>query len=129
MSGGVRVVAGAVTVVAEDGAPARRRARSEVAMYLAVVGALDTTAELPDGLVSSIAELVATGNDAAAGALIPDEVLDRFAFSGTPEHVAAQARAVIEAGAGRIDFGAPHGLTGADGVRLLGTRVLPLLRE
>ena len=60
-------------------------------MYLAVVGALDTTAGLPDGLVSSIAELVATGNDAAAGALIPDEVLDRFAFSGTPAHVAAQA--------------------------------------
>jgi len=125
----VRVVAGAVTVVAEDGAAARRRARAEVAMYLAVVGALDTTAGLPDGLVSSIAALVATGNDAAAGALIPDEVLDRFAFSGTPEHVAAQARGVIKAGAGRIDFGTPHGLTDADGVRLLGTRVLPLLRE
>jgi 5,10-methylenetetrahydromethanopterin reductase len=128
-SGAVRVVAGAVTVVAEDGAAARRRARAEVAMYLAVVGALDTTVGLPDGLVSSIAELVATGNGAAAGALIPDEMLDRFAFSGTPEHVAAQARAVIEAGAARIDFGTPHGLTDADGVRLLGTRVLPLLRE
>jgi 5,10-methylenetetrahydromethanopterin reductase len=100
-----------------------------VAMYLAVVGALDTTAGLPDGLVSSITELLVTGNDAAAGALIPDEVLDRFAFSGTPGQVASQARAVIEAGAGRIDFGTPHGLTDAEGVRLLGTRVLPLLRE
>ena len=128
-AGGVRVVAGAVTVVAEDGAAARRLARAEVTMYLAVVGALDPAAGLTDGLVSSIAELVATGNDAAAGALIPDEVLDRFAFSGSPEHVAAQARAVIDAGAGRIDFGTPHGLTDADGVRLLGTRVLPLLRE
>jgi 5,10-methylenetetrahydromethanopterin reductase len=98
-------------------------------MYLAVVGALDATARLPDGLVHSIAELVATGNDAAAGALIPDKVLDRFAFSGTPEHVAAQARAVIEAGAGRVDFGTPHGLTDADGINLLGSRVLPLLRE
>ena len=98
-------------------------------MYLAVVGALDTTARLPDGLVSAITELVATGNDAAAGALIPDEVLDRFAFSGTPERVAAQARAVIAAGAGRIDFGTPHGLTDADGIALLGSRVLPLLRD
>jgi 5,10-methylenetetrahydromethanopterin reductase len=35
----------------------------------------------------------------------------------------------MEAGAGRIYFGTPHGLTDADGVRLLGTRVLPLLRE
>jgi 5,10-methylenetetrahydromethanopterin reductase len=127
--GSVRVVAGAVTVVAEDGAAARRRARSEVAMYLAVVGALDSTRELPEGLLPRISALAAAGDDAAAGALIPDDVLDRFAFSGTPEQVAGQARAVIAAGAGRIDFGTPHGLTDADGVRLLGTRVLPLLRD
>ena len=55
-------------------------------------------------------DLVAAGQDEAAGALIPDEVLDRFAFSGTLAHVAGQARRVLEAGAGRIDFGAPHGL-------------------
>jgi 5,10-methylenetetrahydromethanopterin reductase len=115
-------------VVAEDGAAARRRARSEVAMYLAVVGALDSTRELPEGLLPRISALAAAGDDAAAGALIPDDVLDRFAFSGTPEQVAGQASAVIAAGAGRIDFGTPHGLTDADGVRLLGTRVLPLLR-
>jgi 5,10-methylenetetrahydromethanopterin reductase len=124
----VRIVAGAVTVVAENGAEARRRARAEVAMYLAVVGALDTTAELPEALVERIADLVAVGDDAGAGALIPDDVLDRFAFSGTPEQVAAQAHAVLGAGAGRVDFGAPHGLTDAEGVTLLGTRVLPLLR-
>jgi 5,10-methylenetetrahydromethanopterin reductase len=127
-AGSVRVVAGAVTVVAEDGAAARRLARTEVAMYLAVVGALDTTGELPDGLLPGVAALVRAGDDAAAGNLIPDDVLHRFAFCGTPEQVAAQARAVIEAGAGRVDFGTPHGLSGADGVRLLGTRVLPLLR-
>jgi 5,10-methylenetetrahydromethanopterin reductase len=116
-------------VVAEDGAAARRRARAEVAMYLAVVGGLDTTAQLPDGLAEGIAGLVAAGDEAAAGALIPDDVLDRFAFSGTPEQVAAQARAVLGAGAGRVDFGTPHGLTDAEGVTLLGTRVLPLLRD
>ena len=126
--GRVRVVAGAVTVVDEDGAAARRLARAEVAMYLAVVGSLDTTAELPPGLLDRMTALVRAGDDAAAGALIPDDVLDRFAFSGTPEQVAAQARAVLAAGAGRVDFGTPHGLSGAAGVHLLGSRVLPLLR-
>jgi 5,10-methylenetetrahydromethanopterin reductase len=126
--GAVRVVAGAVTVVAEDGAAARALARTEVAMYLAVVGSLDTTADLPHGLVEAIGALVAAGDDQGAGVLIGDDVLDRFAFSGTPEQVAAQARAVIEAGAGRVDFGTPHGLSAEEGVRLLGTRVLPLLR-
>ncbi len=127
-AGRVRVVAGAVTVVDEDGAAARRLARAEVAMYLAVVGSLDTTGELPAGLLDRVTALVGAGDDAGAGALIPDTVLDRFAFAGTPEQVAAQARALLAAGAGRVDFGTPHGLTGAEGVRLLGTRVLPLLR-
>jgi hypothetical protein len=39
-----------------------------------------------------------------------------------------RARRVLEAGAGRIDFGAPHGLIDAEGVALLGTAVLPRLR-
>ena len=73
--------------------------------------------------------LVAAGRDEAAGALIPNEVLDRFAFSGTPEHVATLAQRVLDAEAGRIDFGTPHGLVDQAGVALLGTAVLPLLQR
>ena len=47
---------------------------------------------------------------------------------GTPDHVAALAQRVLDAGADRIDFGTPHGLTDAEGVALLGRRVLPQLR-
>jgi 5,10-methylenetetrahydromethanopterin reductase len=125
----VSVVVGAVTVVDDDGAAARRRARTEVAKYLAVVGELDTTIELPPGLSGQVRALVAAGHDQVAGTLIPDEVLDRFAFSGTPTDVAALAQRVLDAGAGRVDFGAPHGLTDSDGVVLLGTRVLPLIHR
>ena len=125
----VRVVVGAVTVVDRDGAAARRRARTEVAKYLAVVAELDATTELPAGFADQVRGLVAAGRDEAAGALIPDEVLDRFAFSGTPEHVAALAQRVLDAGAGRIDFGTPHGLVDQAGVALLGTAVLPLLQR
>jgi 5,10-methylenetetrahydromethanopterin reductase len=125
----VRVVLGAVTVVDRDGAAARRRARTEVAKYLAVVAELDATVSLPPGLAERVRELVAAGSDEAAGALIPDSVLDLFAFSGTPEHVAELALRVLDAGAGRVDFGGPHGLTDAGGVELLGREVLPLLRR
>ena len=125
----VRVVVGAVTVVDSDGAAARRRARTEVARYLAVVAELDPTTELPTGFADQVRGLVAAGHDQAAGALIPDEILDRFAFSGTPEHVAALAQRVLDAGAGRVDFGTPHGLADREGVALLGTAVLPLLRR
>jgi 5,10-methylenetetrahydromethanopterin reductase len=125
----VRVVLGAVTVVDRDGAAARRRARTEVAKYLAVVAELDVAGSLPAGLAGRVRELVAAGADFAAGALIPDQVLDRFAFAGTPEHVAALARRVLDAGAGRVDFGGPHGLSDVGGVELLGREVLPMLRQ
>jgi 5,10-methylenetetrahydromethanopterin reductase len=106
----VGIVVGAVTVVAEDGAAARRLARSRVAMYLNVVGRLDPTSEQP------------------AGEPISDEMLDRFAMAGTPEQVAEQAAALLAAGARRVEFGSPHGLTAEAGIRLLGERVLPRLR-
>ena len=99
-----------MTVVAEDGAAARSLARSAVAMYLDIVGRLDPTTDEPD-----------------AGR-ISDEVLDRFAMAGTPEQVTGQARALFEAGARRVEFGSPHGLTTEEGIRLLGERVLPRLR-
>jgi 5,10-methylenetetrahydromethanopterin reductase len=108
----VRIVLGAVTVVDEDGERARSIARREVAMYLDVVAQLDPTFDADPELV---------GHD------VPDDVLDRFAFAGTPEEVAAHAEAVFEAGAGRIDFGTPHGTPEQRGVELLCTRVLPRL--
>lgn len=125
----VGVVVGAVTVVDTDAAAARARARREVAMYLAVVAGLDPTAGVPQDLLDRVRAEVAAGRDDAAGRLVPDDVLDLFAFSGDPEHVAAQARAVLDAGARRVEFGTPHGLTDAGGVDLLGRAVLPLLRR
>jgi 5,10-methylenetetrahydromethanopterin reductase len=124
----VRIVLGAVTVVDADGERARSHARREVAMYLAVVAELDPTVSLEPELLSRVRELVAAGDDQAAGALISDDVLDRFAFAGTPEAITAHAEAAFDAGAGRIDFGTPHGVPEAHGVELLCTQVLPRLR-
>lgn len=107
----VGIVTSAVTVVAEDGEAARELARSTVRMYLDVVGPLDATRPV------------------RPGADISDDVLDRFAMAGTPEQVAAQATVLFAAGAHRVEFGSPHGLTEEDGIRLLGERVLPRLRS
>jgi 5,10-methylenetetrahydromethanopterin reductase len=129
----VGLVCGAVTVVDDDGATARRLARAEVATYLPVVAALDAEADLgPAGLgpaeLATMQQLVRTGDHEAAGRLVPDAVLDRFAFSGTPGQVAGQVEALLQAGATRIEFGTPHGLTAARGIELLGRRVLPAVR-
>lgn len=104
---GVGVVCGCVTVVDEDGAWARERARAAVAPYLEVVAGLDPTLELRDG---------------------QEPPLERFAIYGTPEQVAARVVELWEAGADRVELGTPQGRTTVDGARLICERVLPLLR-
>lgn len=126
--GSVGVVFGAVTVVAEDGEQARALARREVARYLPVVAPLDPTVAIPETDLRRMANLVVAGDLDAAAALVPDDLLDRFAFSGTSAHIASQANALFAAGATRVEFGTPHGLTPAEGIRLLGEHVLPTLR-
>jgi 5,10-methylenetetrahydromethanopterin reductase len=124
----VAIVVGAVCVVDEDGRAARERARAEAALYFPVVADLDPTLEAPPGLAAEVGRLVDAGDLRAAGALIPDALLDRLAFSGAPEEVARQAEALFEAGASRVEFGTPHGLSPRRGVELLVERVVPALR-
>jgi 5,10-methylenetetrahydromethanopterin reductase len=124
----VGIVAGAVCVVDEDGPAARERARAEAALYFGTVAGLDPTLDVSETLLGDVERLVRAGDRAAAGALIPDDVLDRLAFSGTPEQVVRQVEALFEAGATRVELGTPHGLTDRGGVELLAGRVAPALR-
>ncbi len=119
------LVCGAVTVVDEDGASARRLARAEVATYLPVVASLDPSSGLDAAGLATMQRLARAGDHEGAGRLVPDAVLDRFAFSGTPDQVAAQVEALFEAGATRVEFGTPHGITAARGLELIGRRVRP----
>ena len=124
--GEVGVVVGAVTVVDDDGEQARRRARTQVARYLNVVGAMDSTAVVSAELVAEVDAELAAGRVEAAGDLVPDEVLDAFAFAGTPEQVADHALACYAAGATRVEFNSPYTMDGT--LDLLADKVLPLIR-
>ena len=125
----IGVVVGAVCVVDEDAAAARALARREVALYLPIVAALDPTVAIEPDRLAGMQAAADRYDFAAAARFISDELLARFAFVGTPESVAEQAAALFAAGASRVEFGTPHGLSAASGLRLLGERVLPLLRS
>ena len=127
-SGGIRIVIGAVCVVDEDGATARALARRVVALYLPVVAALDPSLQFDPELLTRIKAAADRYDFATAGNLISEEMLNCFAFAGTPAEVADHALALFAAGAGRVEFGAPHGLSPDRGLRLLGEAVLPRVR-
>ena len=89
---------------------------------------LDPTVDVPPGLPAAVRRLADGGEPRRAGELIPDHLLDRFAFAGTPDDVARQAEALVAAGASRVEFGTPHGLTDERGVELLSAHVVPRFR-
>lgn len=126
--GTVGVALGAVSVVDEDRKAARALARREVALYLPVVARLDPTLSVDPERVRRIDAHVRHGESEQAATLISDDLLDRFALAGNPADLIAHSEAIFAAGASRIEFGTPHGLTPQEGIRLLGEKVLPALR-
>tara|TARA_R110001599_G_scaffold353231_1_gene591052 strand:- start:136998 stop:137981 length:984 start_codon:yes stop_codon:yes gene_type:complete len=124
----VGIVMGAVTVVDEDGAAARALAKREVALYLPVVAELDPTVQIDPGVLAGIKSAAANYDFAAATAFISDELLAVFALAGTPADIVEQTQALFEAGASRVEYGTPHGLSDDSGLRLLGEKVLPAFR-
>ncbi len=127
-AGSVGVVVGAVTVVDEDRARARAAARRSVALYLPVVAPLDPTVQVDPELMARVQTAVEAERLDEAAALISDDLLETFAFSGDPSDLIRQAEALFAAGASRVEFGTPHGLPSEVGIRLLGEQVLPALR-
>jgi 5,10-methylenetetrahydromethanopterin reductase len=124
----VGVAVGAVTVVDRDGQAARQLARREAALYLSVIAQLDHSLGIEPELMGRINEASARYAFEQVGSYISNDLLRRLAFAGTPDEVAQQGIELFEAGAGRVEFGTPHGLTKEEGVRLLGERVLPALQ-
>lgn len=123
------IVIGAVTVVDDDGDAARRLARREVALYLPVVADLDPTVTIDPALLEQLKAAAGAYDFDRAARLVSDDLLARFAFAGTPEQVAEQTVRLFEAGADRVEFGTPHGISAENGLRLLGEKTLPIIRE
>jgi 5,10-methylenetetrahydromethanopterin reductase len=126
--GDVEIAVGAVTVVDEDGQAARAVARREAALYLPIIARLDHSLALDPELLGRINAAAAAYDFERAASYISDDLLRRLAFAGTPAEVAEQALGLFAAGATRVEFGTPHGLTTADGMRWLGQVVLPAVR-
>lgn len=125
----VGLVVGCVSVVDRDGDAARDLARRKVALYLPVIAGLDPTLAVEPEQLTRIRTAAAAYDFAAAAREIPDDLLRRIAFAGTPDEVTEQAHALYAAGVARVEFGAPHGLDEAEGMRLLGEAVVPALRR
>ncbi len=127
--GSIRVVMGAVSVLDEDRDRARYVAKQSVALYLPVVAALDPTVQVELELIDRLRLHINNGDKDSAARLISDDLLERFAFAGNADDFIRHANRLFEAGAGRVEFGTPHGISPQNGIRILGEQVIPALRQ
>lgn len=67
-------------------------------MYVDVAASRDPGAQVEPELPRRLRERLAAGDNDGAGALVPDRLLSRFAFAGTPSEVAQQTLSLFEAG-------------------------------
>lgn len=123
----VGICLGAVTVIDPDREAARVLVRREVALYLPVVARLDPTLSDPEWL--GVIESAASRNDYEyISRQISDDILEKFAFAGNSQDIIRQVEKLIAGGASRVEFGTPHGLDSATGIRLLGEQVIPYFK-
>lgn len=135
LRGTVKIVIGAVSVVDDDREAARWMARKAVALYLPIVSKLDPTTEIEPELMRRVQLAVNVGDSDGAARLVPDAILDRFAFAGDAADIIKQCERLYDAGAHRVELGTPHGVgratgvapTAARGIRLIGGQALPAL--
>ncbi len=105
----IQIVMGAVCVVDDDRAVARKLARFEASKYLAVVGHLD--ANLNNDEQDSLARFnnLFSQDDITAPSVISDSLLDKFALSGTPDDIVRGIRD-LDGIVDRVELGTPHGV-------------------
>jgi 5,10-methylenetetrahydromethanopterin reductase len=123
----IGIAVGAVTVVDRDGKAARALARREAALYLPIIAQLDHSLAIDPAWLDRISAAAAAFDFDLAASYVSDELLRHLVLAGTPDEVADQVFDLFAAGAGRVEFGTPHGLSEAEGLRLLGEAVRPAL--
>ena len=125
----IQIVMGAVCVVDDDRAVARKLARFEVSKYLAVVGHLGTN--LSEDELDSLDRFnnLFSQHDITAPSLISDSLLDKFALSGTPGDVVGGIRA-LDGIVDRVELGTPHGVgTRSSSLQYIGETILSEIKQ
>lgn len=125
----IGITLGCVTVIDEDSDKAKELARKEVALYLPLIAKLDTTLHIDEEVLAKISLKASKFDFKGAAEFIDDTLLQKFSFSGTPDEITRQTIEIFKKGGLRVEYGTPHGLESSNGIKLLGEKVLPAVRE
>ena len=128
--GTVGIVMGAVSVIDEDREQARQIAKRAVSLYMPIVSKLDPTIDIDPELMARVQAHVNANEEDQAAQLIPDDILEKFAFAGNADDIIRQCEKLFEGGARRVELGTPHGTAdSAKGIHIIGKQIIPALKS
>lgn len=114
--------------VSHDPVAGRRALAKKLAYYgPSISPILLAKAGLTPELFAPACALAMAGDLEAAADLIDDQMLS-LGIAGSPGEVVTRCLSLVDLGAKHLSFGPPLGRTAVEGVRILGSEVLPALR-
>lgn len=119
------------TIISRDRNAALELARKASAVYLPYLDPMTEYVGVSKEEVEAVREALAKNDLEEAAAQVSDKAVDSFKLWGTPEDIVEKVLKMLDSGRGadRINFGFGRGEGDIESMELLGTEVLPRLRE
>jgi 5,10-methylenetetrahydromethanopterin reductase len=119
------------TIISRNRDTALELARKASAVYLPYLEPMTEYAGVKKEEVDAVREALAKNDLETAAARVSDKAVDSFKLWGTPEDIIEKTLRILDSGRGadRINFGFGRGEEDLESMELLGTEVLPYLRE
>ena len=116
--------------ISEDGEKARKfiKPRVAIAIYHQPMETLKETWHDLE-IISQIKSKVSENKVDEATEFVTDEMIDAFSLTGTPEEIGERIRKLASSGVTHIMFGTPLGENVEKSIEMIGTQVIPALRD
>jgi alkanesulfonate monooxygenase SsuD/methylene tetrahydromethanopterin reductase-like flavin-dependent oxidoreductase (luciferase family) len=113
------------TVVSKDRDLAFKLARKSLALYLPYLSPMTDFVGIDKSEVEGVRDALAKRDLKLATSLVSEKSVNAFKPWGNPDDIIEQVSRLMDSGLTRINFGFGRGPEDLEGIRLLGTKVLP----
>jgi 5,10-methylenetetrahydromethanopterin reductase len=117
------------TIVSKDRDLAYKLARESLAPYLPYLVPMTEFVGIDKAEVEGVREALARRDLKRATSLVSEKSVDAFKPWGTPDDIIEQVSRLMKSGLTRFNFGFGRGPEDLEGIRLLGTKVLPYFQN
>ena len=124
-----QVIVGPLCSISRDYKAAARTIKELLAIFLPFTSPMKEKVGIDERDIIKANKAYLAGDYDIAVQHVPEEAVQAFSLTGTPEQIIPQIEGLIGAGATNIAFGPPHGPEFREMIRLAGEEIVPYFRS